>query len=447
MIGTKVRCKRVCRTILAGMGLLASVLASQGRAATELFDVNGATSGFGITTGSTYSWDDPNWTLSATGVTATTAWPQGNFPKFSPTGTPTYTVTVSNDEQIAGMFASTAQNLTVNAVGSGDLNIVTGLQGVLGASGATLTINAPITGVGSIQLNNGGTIALNGINTYTGGTSLAPPASLIKFNNGSSFGTGTITNNQTSATGFAALLGTGGATITLPNNFAQGTVSGGGINFAADASTPVISTGTWSLGASNLNLRNNGVSTSPVTLTGIISGTAGVLVSGANGGSIIFSGPNTYTGTTTIGSGTTVITLKLGAANTIATSSSIIMAGGTLNPDGFNQTMSSTTLGMTAGSKIDYGSVTEEMDFANSSALTWSGILNFVNFDTTVDKIRVGTDATGLTSAQLASIELNGGGLGLATIDANGFVSVPEPTSAIVLLGASLLMVRRRRSC
>ena len=54
-------------------------------------------------------------------TTATIAWPQGNFPKFQPAGTPMYTVTVSNEEQVAGMFFSTAQNLTINAIGSGAL--------------------------------------------------------------------------------------------------------------------------------------------------------------------------------------------------------------------------------------------------------------------------------------------------------------------------------------
>ena len=75
-----------------------------------IFDVNGSTTGFGVTTGSTYDWDDPTnggfWSTSVAtnGSIATNGWVQGGFPKFQPAGTPTYTVTVSNDEQIAGMF-------------------------------------------------------------------------------------------------------------------------------------------------------------------------------------------------------------------------------------------------------------------------------------------------------------------------------------------------------
>src|SRR3954454_13377754 len=94
------------------------------------FDVNGATAGFGVTTGSTYDWDDTanggfwsNNSTSTTGNIATNGWVQGNFPKFQPASTPTYTVTVSNEEQVAGMFFSTAQTLTINAIGSGKFNM------------------------------------------------------------------------------------------------------------------------------------------------------------------------------------------------------------------------------------------------------------------------------------------------------------------------------------
>ena len=193
------------------------------------------------------------------------------------------------------MFFSTAQHVTINAIGSGDLDIVPApppAQGLLGSSSADVTINAPITGPGGIQPSNGGNIRLNGVNTYSGGTNLASTSTLIHFSNGSSFGSGPI---NMGIAGLAPLLASGGAEIVLPNDFTS-SVNNAGINFAADAATPVTSTGTWSLGANNLVLRNNGDSASPLTLTNTISGTANVTLSANNGGTIIFSGPNSYYG-------------------------------------------------------------------------------------------------------------------------------------------------------
>ena len=186
---------------LSVASLVFGVLPNHASAAviTYNFDVNGSTAGFGVTTGSTYDWDDTtnggfwsNNSTSTTGNIATNGWVQGNFPKFQPAGAPTYTVTVSNDEQVAGAFFSTAQTLTINAIGAGDLNIVAGLQGVLGSGSADVTINAPITGPGEIQPSNGGNIRLNGINTYSGGTNLSSTSTLIHFNNNSSFGSNFI---------------------------------------------------------------------------------------------------------------------------------------------------------------------------------------------------------------------------------------------------------------
>jgi hypothetical protein len=455
-----VRCWVLC---VAGFVCANQVPSATAQVVTYNFDVNGSTAGFGVTTSSTYDWDDPtnggfwsNNSVSSTGNIATNGWVQGNFPKFQPAGTPTYTVTVSNVESVAGMFFSTAQTLTINPIGSGALSIVTGLQGVLGSGSADVTINAPITGPGEIQPSNGGNLRFNGVNTYSGGTNLSSTSTLIHFNNSASFGTGFI---NMGVAGLVPMLASGGATVTLPNNFTS-SVNGAGINFAADASTPVVSTGTWTLGTNNLVLRNNAGPSAPVTLSNAISGSGTVTLSTNTAGSVItFSGANTYTGSTAItgpggtGAGSQKITLKLGAANTVASSSSVNLAGGVLDPDGFTHTMSSTTLTLsasTAGSTIDYEAGPGEIDFANSSAVPWasSTVLNLANWNPTTTFLRFGTDSTGLTGAQLAEIEFNGGGLGTAQLDSQGFVTaVPEPSS-FLLLGAGaagLGWYRRRR--
>ena len=437
-------------------GVICAMAIDNVKAATSYyFHLNGTSPGFGIVNGGSYSWDDADWATTSTAA-PTTTWQAGGFARFNSTSTP-YTITVNNDESMAGLFNTVATAVTINAAGIGTLDITTAggsgpgntIQGFLlsGSSSSSVTINAPISGLGGIQPQQTGSLNLFGNNTYSGGTYLTSSGTLVNFNNNNSFGSGLITIGTASGA-FAPVLGKGGATITLANNFSN-SVSGGGINFAADASTPVISTGNWSLGANNLNLRNNGISSSPLTLSGVISGSANLSLSANNSGTIVLSGANTYTGTTTVGVGTTAVTLRLGAANTIASSSSVVVAGGILNPGGFNQIMSSTTLGLTANSTLDYGAGASEVDFANSSGLTWTSgkILNLANWDSSIDKLRFGTDSTGLTSAQLSEIEFNGAGLGTAGIDSNGYIIVvPEPSAAFLgLVGFGAMGIIRRR--
>ena len=373
------------------------------------------------------------------------------FRNSNPAGTPTYIVTVSNDEQVAGMFFSTAQFLTINAIGSGDLDIVAGLQGVLGSGSADVTINAPITGPGEIQPSNGGNIRLNGVNTYAGGTNLSSTSTLIHFNNSSSFGTNFI---NMGVAGFAPLLASGGATVTLPNNFTS-SVSGAGINFAADAATPVVSTGTWTLGANNLVLRNNGDSTRlslfPMRSAATRTSRSARIVAGPLSSAARIStrarrqSPDQAS---EAGTGTTRAQARR-RGHDRQQQSSVVLAGGILDPDGFNQNMSSTTLGLEhfhRSSTIDYSAGASEVDFANSSAVDLDGQHSeSAQLGFSIDKLRFGTDSTGLTAAQLAKIEFNGSGLGTAQLDPNGYVVVPEPSAiALLLLGVAGLASRHR---
>src|SRR5207302_3610736 len=97
-------------------------------------------------------------------------------------------------------------------------------------------------------------------------------------------------------------------------------------------------------------------------VSGAMSGTGTVTLSSNNSSVIIFSSANTYTGATNItgtggaGAGSSAVILKLGALNTIASSSSVNLAGGMLDPDALTQAMGSTTLNLstsTAVSTID----------------------------------------------------------------------------------------------
>jgi hypothetical protein len=442
--------------------LLLSALAYNAPAANQYFDVNGTTAGYGIVSGSTYYWDDPNWAAASGGGAATGNWVGGNFARFyGGTSGDSYTVLLNNDESMAGLYGYIAGvTVTINdgGFGLGDLNIVSGDQGFI--ANGTVTINAPVTGIGGLAPEGPGRLYLYGQNTYSGGTAFGYyNTPLTYFNNSSSFGTGPIKFGVAGTALFQGMLATGGAKVTLPNVF-QNLVSGSGINFAADANTPLELTGNWTLGANNINIRSSGGATAPVAIQGALSGTANVTFSANNAGNLItLSGANTYSGTTTLtgpaatGGGSGAITLKLGAANTLASSSSVILAGGILDPGGFHHTMSATTLSLTDNSVIDFGSGASELDFANSAATAWTAgkVLNLANWNPVEDFLRFGTDNTGLLATQVAQIEINGDAstLGTATIDANGFVviPIPEPSlAALGVLGALGLWTARRKN-
>ena len=143
---------------------------------------------------------------------------------------------------------------------------------------------------------------------------LSTSSYLIQFNNSNSFGTGPMNINGTT---FAPLLAQGGAPITLANNWTN--LSGGGVNFAAAANTPLTCTGLWDLQTFPLNIRNNGNSTSPLTLAGAIQGSGSPLnFSANNSGTIFLRGANTYSGQTTLGgSGTTGVILNVSSLNSV----------------------------------------------------------------------------------------------------------------------------------
>jgi autotransporter-associated beta strand protein len=314
------------RFIPVALCLLFALLANNAKGANEYFHVNGTATAYGITANSSYDWDaaSPNyWTTTATAA-PTTTWPAGGFARFNSTITP-YTLTVNGTVSMAGLYAHiSGVSITINATGAGTLSVVPNATVPPDplAQGFYITgnviINAPISGTGGIQpqyVAGSPVLSLYGINTYSGGTLFTSSSTLINFNNNSSFGIGTNYINMASGS-YVALLGKGGATITLANGFTN-CISGGGVNFAADANTPVISSGNWTLAANNLNLRNNGVSTSPLTLSGVISGAANLTLSANNSGTIIFSGPNTYSGQTIIAGGNSGVTLSVASLNSV----------------------------------------------------------------------------------------------------------------------------------
>jgi hypothetical protein len=431
-------------------------LANNAKAATDYyFDANGATTGFGIVNGTTYSWDSTDWSTSSAGTSATAGWTAGGFAEFTGgSSADANIVTVNASESMAGMYMTTAGTLAINDAGNGtgSLSIVPNptkqegfgyTEGFLTAG--TLTINVPIIGTGGVEEETGGGhLQLFGANTYSGGTLFTSSTTFVDYNSSSSFGTGPIGYENTT---FSLMESQGSTPITLANNV-QILIGTTGVDFIGTA--PTIFTGTWAGSTFALNLRNNSASTVPVTFKGVISGSGTVTYSGASGATINLSAANTYTGATVIGTsgGDTSVIVKGGVANAIAHTSSVTLAGGTFDPGGYNQTMSSTPLAMSASSVIDYEAGTSSVVFANSASQTWTGTLTINNW-TSSDVLQIGTVSGDVTAAQLLDIDFTGYS-GPAIEESNGdIVPAPEPSTALlgVVGGLGVLWgVRRRKA-
>jgi autotransporter-associated beta strand protein len=189
-------------------------------------------------------------------------------------------------------------SITSTATGTQILSILTGYQGNGDRESVTFNAGIPNVGDGSAlslnvnfrtQTNSVSRVNLLGTNTFTG------PITLVA-------GSGP-------ATGYLTI----GGTLTRNNGdtFGAGTLNSG--NYA----------GAIALGASTIF---NYASSSPQTLSGAISGAGTLLKSGS--GTLTLSGPNTYSGSTTVNTGSLVLTSGGGLKFVVTNASSNKITGG-----------------------------------------------------------------------------------------------------------------------
>ena len=177
-------------------------------------------------------------------------------------------------------------------------------------------------------------------------------------------------------------------------------------------------------GAGNLTIQNtqgSGGSTLAVALANtenvvVINGSGGITINstisgigknlilqGTGIGSLTLAGSNTYTGTTTINSGT----LRMGANDVFDGSSSILIAGGTLQTSTFNDTVNAFTI--TSGTLAGTGTLT---------AATYGLQGGTVNANLGTGTITVSSGTTTLSgTAAATTININSGNLTLGGVD------------------------------
>jgi autotransporter-associated beta strand protein len=269
----------------------------------------------------------------------------------------------------------------------------------------TTTFPNQITGTGSIDVQDGGTVTLTGNNSYTGDTAIDAAtlkagsstalgnATALSFNyyggtldlNGNDISVGSVTGGSSTYPSYINLgsntltiggipgtttlttiiSGTGGLTLTGPatettyltntDTYSGPTVIGTGailgLGFSSTAGSIPNTSGIS--GSGTLLFYEPSATTVSMPITGSLS----VTQSSPTAGVVTLSGTNTYTGATTINSGI----LEAGSTSAFGNASPVTINGtGELNLNGFNNTIG--PLAGSAGSTIVLGGATLTVD-------------------------------------------------------------------------------------
>ncbi len=426
----------------------------------------------GVVGGGTGTWDTTttNWTV-ANGST-NSAWKQG-FAVFEGAAG---TVTLAENVTIGGLQFVTNGYLITTANGSS----ITAASGTIlrAGSGVSGTIGVPIIGAGEVTKTDLGTVILSALNTYTGGTTIS--AGTLQLGNATTTGSiagniidnGTLAFNRTdtglnlggniSGTGSVIQAGTGTVTLSGTSTYTGTTTVTAG-TLQAGSTTGLSATSDFTVnGTLNLNgfsntigslagsgtVANNGVAAATLSAGGDNASTAfsGTLHNGTGAlaliktgtGTLILSGTNSYTGTTTVAAGT----LQAGSTAGLSATSDFTV-NGTLNLNGFSNTIGSLAGG---GTVTNNGVGAAALSAgANNTSTTFSGTLQ--NGTGTLGLSKTGTGTltltgtntyTGTTTIAAGTLQLgNAGATGSITgnlID-NGVLEFNRTDAALTLAG------------
>ncbi|MFM7102024.1 MAG: autotransporter-associated beta strand repeat-containing protein, partial [Verrucomicrobiota bacterium] len=272
-----------------------------------------------------------------------------------------------------GVTTVNAGTLTLGAGGTsgsvaGGIQINAGCAVIFNRSDA-LTYSGVINGPGTVTKQGAGTLTLTGVNTWTGATTVAQGTLRVGGANER------ISNNTAVTVAAGAVLDLGGRIETVFSLSGEGTVTSG------------------AAGTAKIGVSGSGVATfSGVIQNGV--GTVGVVKQGT--GTQTLSGPNSYTGNTTISAGILVANnatalglspqVTISGSGTLRTDVGVSLAGGLtisastakFNCNGKNSTSGQLILGVTHQPAGTHGSSVSGATYRNDSYFTStaSGVLS-----------------------------------------------------------------------
>ena len=270
--------------------------------------------------------------------------------------TPTNAITIAGQgwTETAGQLGALRIDAGATVAGTVTMSADAGVGGT-----GTGTISGVVSGAFALTKRGTGTINLSGVNTFSGGLVIAGTgaagAGFVQLNNNAAAGTGTITYT-TGTTGRLAINGG----VTIANNIS---ISGTGLGFAGRGlveqigtgqatvnGTITIAAGTTVAGGGHL-LGGNAVG-NELVLNGAI--TSGVQLSQRDGRVVYKGGGTGYSGLAVTG------TAMPGVANGISTAAVMHMGlngSGTLDLNGFDQSLAGVILGSSTAGSNNFGVV------------------------------------------------------------------------------------------
>ncbi len=365
------------------------------------------------------------------------------------------------------------------------------------SANSTLTVNQTSTKTFGLVISDGsnkttaftkagsGSLTLSAVNTYTGGTSVSG-GTLVVSGNTSASGAYTVSNATLNITGTPTVaasynLNTSGTLLILgqsntgtnPGSFTAAYISMNGGTIQCNASGIDFSNSSAKYKGITLNsgggtMDANGANT--ITLQPTITGTGALTLtnSGAAGGVIvIYQGSNngtvgslahTYSGGTTINGGTNGVTVRLGSAQGLPTTTALSFSNTanttfdmTNNGAGnYNQQVFSLSGGGSNGGNINLGSAT--LAVSGTQTTSYSGVISGTGGVTcsssSVQTLAGSNTYTGTTSVSGGTLTLSGtnsyngslitGGTLSVSADANLGTAPGSPTTNITLGGGTL---------
>ncbi|MGA8480310.1 MAG: autotransporter-associated beta strand repeat-containing protein [Chthoniobacterales bacterium] len=203
----------------------------------------------------------------------------------------------------------------------------------------SIIFDGVISGTGSVQQIGTGTTVLTGNNTYSGGTTVS--AGTLQLGNGGTTGsiTGNVIDNGIlvfnrsnsivfdgviSGSGSVQQIGSGTTVLTGNNTYSGGTTVSAGTLQLGNGGTSGSITG---------NVVDNGIlafnRSDVVTFGGVISGTGSLQQNGT--GTTVLVMDNTYTGTTTVNSGSLIVDGSIASTQTLVNADGFLGGHGTIN--------------------------------------------------------------------------------------------------------------------